>query len=563
MRPLSLHSVKGVVLLVCLFFFADVRARSMQDTISSADVEFAESAPVEDTGVPPAAADSGSLRSATGTANAVVAIPAPPDEAGQSLWAVFLAGAVGGFLAFLMPCIYPMVPLTVSFFTKRAESKGKGVQGAVLYGLSIVLIYVGFGLLLTLLFGSAALNELSTDGWFNLFIFVVLLLFGISFLGAFEINLPASLASKLDTKSDSKGLTGIFFMAATLAVVSFSCTGPIIGGVLSAVSKSGEVLRPMICMFGFSGMLAVIFTLFAIFPGLLGSLPKSGGWLNAVKVVLGFLELGLALKFLSGADLAFNWKFFDREVFLSLWIVLSAFTGLYLLGKLRLPHDSELSSISVPRVILALVVLSFTVYLIPGLWGAPLKAISGLAPPMGTQDFVLGAERSSLTASPAITGSSKKYSALFHRFTPHGIDAFYDYDEGLAYAKSVGKPLFLDFTGIQCVNCRKMEENVWSDPRVLRMLKNDFVVVSLFTDSKEPLPSNEVFHSDVLKTEVNSIGKKFKHFEAKNYETISQPYYVLTDLEGKSLTAPQGADFNVENYLRFLQEGLDVFRKEQ
>lgn len=539
-------SFRWIFLICCLLSFSG--AFAVQDTISSAGLEFSESAPVEDTVAPP------DTLSAAPAATAVGA-----DPGGAGLWSIFWAGVAGGFLAFFMPCIFPMVPLTVSFFTKRAETKGKGVLGAFLYGLSIIVIYVGLGLLLNLIFGPWVLNELSTDGYFNIFIFLVLFVFGLSFLGAFEINLPTSLANKLDSKADSKGLKGIFFMAATLAIVSFSCTGPIIGTVIVLASEKGQILKPAVGMLGFSSVLALIFTFFAIFPSLLAGLPKSGGWLNAVKVVLGFLELGLSLKFLSNADLAFSWGFLDREVFLALWIAISALMGIYLLGKLKLPHDSATDRVSVTRVILAIVVLAFTVYLIPGLWGAPLKAVSGLTPSMGTQDFSLGG--GAVRPAGDAAASSRKYAVLFHKYTPYGIQAFYDYEEGLAYAKQVNKPVFLDFTGEQCVNCRKMEELVWSDAKVQALLKNDYVVISLFTDSKSPLPENEVFRSDVLKTDVNTIGKKFKHFQAKQYSTIAQPFYVLTDLNGNTLVEPQGADFDAGNYIRFLESGLAGFRK--
>lgn len=476
----------------------------------------------------------------------------------DSLWTIFIAGLIGGFIAFFLPCIYPMVPLTVSFFTKRAETKGKGIRGAIIYGLSIIVIYVILGLIITLIFGAGALNELATDGIFNIFIFLVLLVFGISFLGAFEITLPSSFVNKIDSKSDSKGLGGIFFMAATLAVVSFSCTGPVIGSVLVAVSQTGDYLAPIMAMFGFSLALALIFTVFAIFPSWLTSLPKSGGWLNSVKVVLGFLEIALALKFLSMADTVFGWRILDREVFLVIWIAIGILLTLYLLGKIKLSHDSEMKYLSIPRLFLAGTFLAFTLYLIPGLWGAPLKLISGLAPPFHTQDFVL--TEGSGTKETDKSAQTKKYSDLFKM--PHNIDGFFDYDEALAYSKKVNKPMLLDFTGLVCVNCREMEENVWSDPRVLKILKEDYVLVSLYTDSKTELPENEKFDSKILETTVNTVGKKFKHFQADHFKTISQPYYVLWDLNETELVSPPiGVEFNIEKYIAYLNKGLAEFKK--
>lgn len=476
----------------------------------------------------------------------------------QSLWVIFVIGFVGGLTAFIMPCIYPMVPLTVSFFTKRAETKGKGIQGAMLYGLSIIVIYVLIGIVITLIWGASALNQLSTNGFFNIFIFSILVLFGISFLGAFEITLPSSFVNKLDAKSDSKGLTGIFFMAATLTVVSFSCTGPIIGSVLVSINQ--DFLTPVVAMFGFSLALAIIFTMFAIFPSWLTSLPKSGGWLNSVKVVLGFLEIGFALKFLSTADLSYHWGILDREIFLAIWIVLAILLGFYLLGKIKFSHDSDLPYVSIPRFFLASTSFIFAIYLIPGLWGAPLKAISGLVPPLATQDFVMTqGGSSSIPSDTSIV--KKKYSDFLH--IPHGIDGYFDYEEALAHAKKVNKPLFLDFTGHGCVNCREMEARVWSDPRVLKKLKEDYIVVSLYTDDKTELPESEQFESKILKRRVNSIGLKFQHLQATRFNTISQPYYVLLGTDEKELVSPPiGVEFDIDKYLAYLDQGLAAFSKQ-
>ncbi|WP_343531130.1 cytochrome c biogenesis protein CcdA [Pedobacter sp.] len=475
----------------------------------------------------------------------------------KSLWIIFVIGFFGGFAAFIMPCIYPMVPLTVSFFTKRAETKGKGIQGAILYGLSIITIYVLIGVIITLIWGASAMNQLSTSGVFNVAIFLILLIFGISFLGAFEITLPSRFVNKLDAKSDSKGLMGIFFMAATLTVVSFSCTGPIIGSVLVSIDKG--LLAPVVAMFGFSLSLALIFTVFAIFPGWMTSLPKSGGWLNAVKVVLGILEIGFAMKFLSTADLAYHWGILDREVFLAIWIVLAFILGFYLLGKIKFSHDSDLPYVSIPRLFLAVVSFAFAVYLIPGLWGAPLKAVSGLVPPLSTQDFVIGEGSGTGTASHAdTTGKKKKYADFLH--IPHGIDGYFDYEEALAYAKEVNKPLFLDFTGHGCVNCREMEARVWSDKQVLKRLKEDYIVVSLYTDDKTALPENEQFYSKILKTQVNTVGKKFQHLQAERFGTVAQPYYVLLDTNEKELVSPPiGVEFKIDAYLGYLDKGLSEF----
>jgi len=489
------------------------------------------------------------------TANKLTATASPVAAEPTSLWVTFGLGLLAGVAAFFLPCIFPMVPLTVGFFTKRAESRAKGIRSAIIYGLSIIVIYVGLGIIITLIWGASALNQISTDGFFNIFIFIILLIFGISFLGAFEIMLPSSMVNKLDAKSDSKGLGGIFFMAATLAVVSFSCTGPLIGTSLVAINT--DLLTPVIVMFGFSLSLALIFTTFAIFPSLMTGLPKSGGWLNSVKVVLGFLELGLALKFLSTADLAYHWGILDREIFLAIWIVLAILLGVYLLGKIKFAHDSDLPYVSVPRLFLATASFVFAVYLIPGLWGAPLKAVSALVPPLATQDFVIG-EGSGTGSHASDTGKKKKYADFLH--IPHGIDGYFDYEEALAYAKEVKKPLFLDFTGHGCVNCREMEARVWSDKRVLKKLKEDYIVVSLYTDDKTSLPEKEQFYSQILKTQVNTIGKKFQHLQAERFGTIAQPYYVLLDTDEKELVSPPiGVEFNIDAYLAYLDKGLSEF----
>lgn len=559
MKKLNLLWVLLIALFTVFYAGSGYAQQSQEDTTATADmgdIEFTTIGSKEDSianSKIPASKDAvvDSVKNATATAKTVT--PAEP----TSLWVTFGLGLLAGLAAFFLPCIFPMVPLTVGFFTKRAESKAKGIRSAIIYGLSIIVIYVGLGIIITLIWGASALNQISTDGFFNVFIFIILLIFGISFLGAFEIMLPSSIVNKLDAKSDSKGLGGIFFMAATLAVVSFSCTGPLIGTSLVAINT--DLLTPIVVMFGFSLSLALIFTTFAIFPSLMTGLPKSGGWLNSIKVVLGFLELGLSLKFLSTADLAYHWGILDREIFLAIWIVLAILLGVYLLGKIKFSHDSDLPYVSVPRFFVAVASFVFAVYLIPGLWGAPLKAVSALVPPLATQDFVIGEGSGTGSASHGDTsGKKKKYADFLH--IPHGIDGYFDYEEALAYAKEVNKPLFLDFTGHGCVNCREMEARVWSDKRVLSKLKDDYIVVSLYTDDKTTLPEAEQFYSQILKTQVNTVGKKFQHLQAERFGTIAQPYYVLLDTEEKELVSPPiGVEFNIDAYLGYLDKGLSEF----
>ena len=482
--------------------------------------------------------------------------PAPTET--RSLWAIFILGILGGFAAFIMPCIFPMVPLTVSFFTKKEVSKQKGVRNALIYGLSIVFIYVVLGLLITVIFGADALNILSTNGIFNFFFFVLLVVFALSFLGAFELVLPASWVNKIDNKSDKGGLLGLFFMAATLALVSFSCTGPIIGTLLVQAATMGQLLGPAIGMLGFAIALAIPFVLFAMFPSWMKAVPKSGGWLNSVKVVLGFLELAFSFKFLSNVDLAYHWNWFDREIFLSLWIVISALIGFYLLGKLKLPNDSDVKHVSTPRLVLAIITLSFTVYMIPGLWGAPLKSIAAFLPPMSTQDFVMTAG-----SEPVATHNSgtHKYCDIFH--APLGLDVFYDYDEGLAYAKKVNKPVFIDFTGHACVNCRKMEASVWPDKEVLACLANDYVVIQLYVDDKTDLAIAEQTVSKYSGKKIETIGNKWSDFQASRFNTNSQPFYVLLDTKGDLLVHPKGADYDPASFTGYLESGLKVFTSNQ
>ncbi|HAK29470.1 MULTISPECIES: protein-disulfide reductase DsbD family protein [Sphingobacterium] len=485
--------------------------------------------------------------------------PSGQESSKKSLWSIFIAGLVGGFAALLMPCIFPMLPLTVSYFTKQAGSRASGISKALLYGLFIIVIYVALGMIITISFGSDALNALSTNGVFNFLFFLLLVVFAASFFGAFEITLPSSFVNKMDAKSDKGGLVGLFFMAFSLSLVSFSCTGPIIGTLLVEAASKGERLGPAIGMLGFSIALAIPFGLFAMFPSMLKSLPKSGGWLNSVKVVLGFLELALALKFLSNVDLAYHWNWLDREVFLSLWIAIFSMMGLYLIGKIKFSHDSELKFLSVPRTILAIIVFSFVIYMVPGLWGAPLKSISAFLPPSATQDFDLSA---GIAAAPAHSdGKVKKYAEIFHeRGTPKGFDPYYDYDQALETAKELNKPVLIDFTGWNCVNCREMEANVWTDPAVAKLLKEEFVMAELFVDDKTELPANEQFVSKYSGKKIKTIGNKNSDFQASTFNSNSQPLYVIVDDTGKVLVPQSGANRNIEQYKAFLQSGIDAFK---
>lgn len=541
--------ILGILLLVCSQF----PAAAIAQTADTSGIQFTEiTTPSADTVHP-------SVQQKEIKAKAVTVVSVVQ----KSLWGIFITGFVGGLAAILMPCIFPMLPLTVSFFTKGSE-KGKAFTRAALYGFFIILIYVVLGLLVTVLFGADALNSLSTNGIFNFFFFLLLVAFATSFLGAFEITLPSSWVNKMDANSDKGGIAGLFFMAGTLALVSFSCTGPIIGTLLVQAATSGALLGPAIGMFGFSLALAIPFVLFALFPSALNALPKSGGWLNSVKVVLGFLELAFALKFLSNVDLAYHWEWFDREIFLVLWIIIFALMGFYLLGKLKFAHDSPVSFISVPRLLMAIIVLSFTVYMIPGLWGAPLKSISAFLPPQDTQDFDLytptllpgGGNTAAVTSSAS---GPHKYADIFH--APLKLDAFFDYDEGMAYAKKMNKPVLIDFTGHACVNCRKMEANVWPDPAVYKLISQDYVLIQLYVDDKTELAAADVVTSKTGKV-LNTIGKKWSDLQASKFQANSQPFYVLLDPATTDLLVqPQGADYEVQNYLSFLNSGLKAYHK--
>lgn len=474
----------------------------------------------------------------------------PEEEKG--LLTIFFLAFLGGLAALLTPCVFPMIPMTVSFFTKHSGTRQKGIANAIFYGVSIILIYVVLGLIIVGVFGAEALNALSTGVAFNIIFFIILVFFAFSFLGAFEIMLPNSWANKVDRQAGKSGVVAIFFMALALAIVSFSCTGPIVGTLLvESASKGG--IAPIVGMLGFSSAIALPFMLFALFPTWLNSLPKSGGWMNSVKVSLGFLELAFAFKFLSNADLVLQLHLLEREVFLAIWIAIFGAWALYLFGKITLPHDSPSTHISVGRLSLALLVLSFTVYMIPGLFGAPLKLISAFPPPQTYSESPRGFLGTAVETSKNDLPDGAKLGE-------HGIITFTDYDKGLAYAKEVNKPVMLDFTGFACVNCRKMEINVWSDEKVLSVLKNDVVLISLYVDDKRELPKEQQYISKETGKEVVTIGNKWTDFIITRYKTNTQPYYVLTDLKEQKLNEPISYTPNIDDYLAWLKDGISKFK---
>ncbi|KQB43147.1 Protein-disulfide reductase [Flavobacterium daejeonense] len=476
----------------------------------------------------------------------------------KGLWSIFFIAFLSGFAALLTPCVFPMIPMTVSFFTKQSKNKAVGIRNAIVYGICIIFIYVLLGTAVTSIFGADALNALATNVWFNIIFFILLVVFAVSFLGAFEIMLPNSWANKVDSQADRGGMIGIFFMALALAIVSFSCTGPIVGTLLvEAASKGG--IAPIIGMLGFSFAIALPFALFAAFPGWLNSLPKSGGWLNTVKVVLGFLELALAFKFLSQADLVLQTHFLEREVFLAIWIAIFGALAFYLFGKIQLPHDSPLTHISVGRLGLGLIVMSFTIYMIPGLWGAPLNLISAFPPPQEYSESPYGVGYSKTGGGSEVPTELPEGA---HLLAPHDIVAFDDYDKGLAYAKEVGKPVMLDFTGWACVNCRKMEQNVWPKPEILKILKNDVVLISLYVDDKRPLEADEITESKLQPgKKLKYIGQKWSELQTLKYKANSQPFYVLMDHNEENLNTPVGYTPDVEEFHEWLQDGISKFKK--
>jgi thiol:disulfide interchange protein len=460
--------------------------------------------------------------------------------ADKSFWGIFIAGFIGGLLALLTPCVFPMIPMTVSFFTKRSGSRKKGLRNAIIYALSIIVIYVSLGLLVTVTLGSDALNDLSTNGWFNMAFFIIFIVFAFSFFGAFEIVLPSSLVNKADQASDKGGLVGIFFMAFTLSLVSFSCTGPIIGTLLVEAAHGRSYLGPVAGMSGFAIALALPFALFAAFPGWLNTIPKSGGWLNSVKVCLGFIELALALKFLSNVDLAYHWDFLKREIFISFWVIIFTLMGIYLLGKLKFSHDSDVMHVSVPRLVFAVLTFTFAIYIIPGIWGAPVRLLSGILPPEYYKEW-------------KAKGSSE---------CPHDLLCFHDYKEGMAYAKAQNKPVIIDFTGYNCANCRKMEDKVWSDPKILKLLSDDYILISLYVDDKKALPESEQYVSTFSGRKIVTLGNKWSDMQAQQYDANSQPMYVLIDHQEKKLAKPwSGFDADIDKYETFLKEGICRFRK--
>ena len=465
---------------------------------------------------------------------------ASSDHSGRahSWWYILIAGFIAGLVALITPCVWPMIPMTVSFFLKRTKDRSQSIRDAVTYGISIIVIYVGLGLLITVIFGASALNSLATNAVFNIIFFLLLVVFALSFFGAFELTLPESWTTKLDAKADATtGLLSIFFMAFTLCLVSFSCTGPIIGTLLVEAATSGSMLYPAIGMFGFALALSLPFTLFAMFPSMLKSMPSSGGWLNMVKVVLGFCELALAFKFLSVADLAYGWRILDRETFLCLWIVIFALMGMYLLGFIRLPHDDDpdpSDRVSVTRLMLALVSFSFAIYMVPGLWGAPCKAISAFAPPMTTQDFKLGEQ---------------------------AITTYHSYEEGMEAAKRAGKPVLVDFSGFGCVNCRKMEAAVWTDPKVKGIIDNDYILIELMVDDKTSLPETEVVTENGKQVKLRTIGDKWSYLQRYKFGANAQPFYVLLDGQGMPLTGSYSYNEDVDAYVEFLNAGLKNFKK--
>ena len=463
-------------------------------------------------------------------------LPQQGAEEGGSLFAIFIAGLLGGFIALLTPCVWPIIPMTVSFFLKRNKGRAKAIREALTYGLSIVIIYVALGLLITLLFGANALNAMSTNAWFNIFFALLLIIFAASFFGAFELTLPSSWSNKIDQKSDrTTGILSIFLMAFTLVLVSFSCTGPIIGFLLVAISTQGNILGPTFGMLGFSIGLAIPFALFALFPSLLKSTPKSGSWMNTIKVVLGFIELAFALKFLSVADLAYGWRLLDREVFLAIWIALFGLLGTYLMGWLRFPHDEPEHRTNVPMFFLGLLSFAFTIYMIPGLWGAPLKAISAFTPPMYTQDYKI--IQTTVVEAP-----------------------FKDYEQGMAFAKEQHKPVIIDFTGFGCVNCRKMEAAVWTDEEVARRLTQDYVLISLYVDDKTPLAQPVEVEINGQKRTLRTVGDKWSYLQATKFGANTQPFYVLLDPQGTPLAPSRSYDEDIQEYINWLDAGLTKYK---
>ncbi len=490
--------------------------------------------------------------------------PAAPSEAepATAVWYMFIVGFLGGLLALITPCVFPMIPMTVSYFLRSSGSKAKGRRDGIFYGISIVIIYVALGMGISLIFGSDKLNLMATSPIFNMFFFILLLVFAAAFFGAFEIQLPSSWVNKMDSQAEkSGGLIGVFLMAFVLVLVSFSCTGPIIGTLLVQAAVSGSWLAPMLGMAGFATALAIPFTLLAIFPSMLGSMPKSGGWLNSVKVVLAFILVAFSLKFFSVADAVGQWGLLSRDVFLAIWITVFTLMGFYLLGKIKFHHDDDVPYVSVTRLFFVLVSFSFAVYLVPGMWGAPLNAVSSFAPSLTTQEFNLNKPGfgGMQAAAPVLTDDYGKYKT---KEGVYGLIKFLDYEEGLEYAKTAEKPVFLDFTGHGCANCKKMEQSVWSDQRVLQLLMNDYIIVSLYVDERTALPADKQYVSDFggKERKIRTVGAKWSDFQARNYGVNSQPYYVLLDHNENRLAQPYSFNTNVDEFIQFLENGVEAFK---
>ncbi|WP_242927946.1 protein-disulfide reductase DsbD family protein [Pontibacter vulgaris] len=526
---------------------SDTTAPLVQDSASSATAQVTDTVTKPETVVTPA-------------------LPAAePVAEGSGLWAFMLLAFGSGLVALLTPCVFPMVPMTVSFFTGSSKNRSQAILKALVYGVSIIAIYTIAGTIVAKLFGADGANFISTHWLPNLLFFAIFLLFAMSFFGMFEITLPSSWLTKVDAQADKGGWIGVFFMAFTLALVSFSCTGPIVGSILVA-SAGGETIRPVVGMFGFSLAFALPFTLFAIFPSWLSGLPKSGGWLNSVKVVLGFIELALALKFLSVADQVYHWGILDREVYLALWIIIFTLMGFYLLGKLKFSHDSDLNFISVPRLFLAIATFAFVIYLVPGMFGAPLKALSGYLPPQSTHDFDLNAIVRQSGGGTATVATNQlceqpKYADFLH--LPHGLQGYFDLEQAKKCAAEQGKPIFIDFTGHGCVNCREMEANVWSDPEVLKRLRENYVIAALYVDDKTELPQNEWYTSKQDGKEKKTLGKKYADYQITKFNVNAQPYYVLMDENENVLVKPIAYDLSVENFVKFLDEGVATYKAKQ
>lgn len=476
--------------------------------------------------------------------------------ADRGFWGIFWLAFLGGLTALLTPCVFPMIPLTVSFFLRNADNKARAFRDGSVYGITIMLAYLVLGLAIALIFGADALNRMATSPVFNVIFFVLLIVFAASFLGAFELTMPSKWSTKLDSKADQKGgLIGVMLMGLTFVLVSFSCTGPIVGYLLVEAAVAGSIYAPAVGMFGFGLALAIPFALFAMFPAAMNKLPKSGSWMNSVKVVLGFVILALSLKFLSVADSVSHWGLLDREVFLALWIAIFFLLGLYLIGAIKFSHDSELKYLGVPRLGLAILTFAFVAYLIPGLWGAPLKAVGSFLPSITTQDFNLNEVRGGQVVAPVAELKGKSIKA-----GPYGLVKYTDYDEGLAAAKEAGKPIFLDFTGHACVNCKKMETTVWSDSRVRDMLANDFIIISLYVDDRTVLPEDQQFVSETTGKKIRTVGNKWTDFMINRYKVNSQPYYVILDHNEVVLNTPRGFNSDTEAYVEWLREGLGAFR---